>query len=487
MHPSTRRSATGRTRLECARARAATSRTGAREGSSWPRPWPRRLQSPTPSTSSIPTTPRSRKRSRRWPSACTERAGSSMTSTRPGRSTLTSATASAGCRCASPRLTCRSLQTRPSRALRPVGCCRCERFARRSAPASSTRSAATCARCPAFPPPPRRHGLTSTIAERSSGFPRRAGRHRRQFVVVSLTAVAPLAAAGLFGLVSGFNDGGNLMASFTSGRLITPRVAAALLLFSVAGPLVIGTAVAQTVGTNVIDLRGQGELDYVLITLSSLSVVLLSWRIGIPTSMTLALVGAMLGWVAAGGELGLIHWRGVARILLGMPISVLGGGLLALLLYAGVRRYLGGSSHASILGLARFQFATAAIQAFAYGANDMEKTVGLIAVGLSFPNHGQAVVFWGPTPIIGAFVLFFLGAIFGGARVARRIGSGVLKVRPMQALAQQLASGGVVSVLAIAGAPVSMTQTIDGGLVGVRAAQRASSIRWGIVREIVGS
>jgi PiT family inorganic phosphate transporter len=170
-----------------------------------------------------------------------------------------------------------------------------------------------------------------------------------------------------------------------------------------------------------------------------------------------------------------------------MPISVLGGGLLALALYVGVRRFLGGRSHASILGLARFQFFTAGIQAFAYGANDMEKSVGLIAVAMSFPNHGQAVVFSGPTPIIGAFILFFVGAIFGGSRVARRIGSGVLKVRPMQALAQQLASGGVVSVLAIAGAPVSMTQTIDGGLVGVGAAQRASSIRWGIVREMVGS
>src|SRR5260370_18172640 len=89
-------------------------------------------------------------------------------------------------------------------------------------------------------------------------------------------------------------------------------------------------------------------------------------------------------------------------------------------------------------------------------------------------------------PIIGAFILFFVGAIFGGARVARRIGSGVLKVRPMQALAQQLASGGVVSVLAIAGGPVSMTKTIHGGLVGVGAAQRAPSIRWGILREMVG-
>jgi PiT family inorganic phosphate transporter len=304
---------------------------------------------------------------------------------------------------------------------------------------------------------------------------------------LALTFVAPLVAAGLFGLVSGFNDGGNLMASFTSGRLITPRAAASLLLVALAGPLLLGTAVAQTVGTNIIDLRGQGELAYVLIVLSALVVVLLSWRVGVPTSMTLALVGAMLGWVAASGDIEEIRWSGVARILLGIPISVLGGGLLALALYVGVRRFLGGRPHAALLSLARWQFVTAGMQAFAYGANDMEKSVGLIAVAVSFSNHGHPVVFSSPAPIIGAFILFFTGAIFGGWRVARRIGFGVLKVRPMQALAQQLASGAVVSALAISGAPVSMTQTIDGGLVGVGAALRASSIRWGIVREMVGS
>ncbi|HEV2033653.1 MAG TPA: anion permease [Candidatus Dormibacteraeota bacterium] len=291
----------------------------------------------------------------------------------------------------------------------------------------------------------------------------------------------------MFGLVAGFNDGGNLMASFASGRFITPRVAAVLLMFCVIGPLALGTAVAQTIGTSVIDLKGEGELGFALITLAPLSVVLLSWRLGIPTSMTLALVGGMLGWVVAAGDQRAIHWGGVSRVLIGMPVSVLGGGILALVVYAAIRRYLGSMSHGSILGLARFQLATAAIQAFAYGANDMEKTVGLIAVSMSFHNHAHAAVFFGPAPIIGAFLLFLLGALFGGSRIARRVGFGVLKVRPMQALAQQLASGSVVSALAIAGAPVSMTQTIDGGLVGVGAALRASSIRWGIVREMVGS
>jgi PiT family inorganic phosphate transporter len=214
---------------------------------------------------------------------------------------------------------------------------------------------------------------------------------------------------------------------------------------------------------------------------------LLSWRFGIPTSMTLALVGGMLGWVLASGGHSVVHWSGVERVLVGMLVSVVGGGVLALVIYWAVRKLLGTQAHSSLLRLARFQLLTAAVQAFAYGANDMEKSVGLIAVALSFANHSQPALFSGAVPIIGAFGFFYVGALFGGWRVASRIGFGVLKVRPVQALAQQLASGTVVAALATAGAPVSMTQTIDGGLVGVGAAQRASSVRWGIVREMLGS
>lgn len=301
-------------------------------------------------------------------------------------------------------------------------------------------------------------------------------------------SLAPLLAAALFGIVSGFNDGGNLVGSFTSGSVISPRLAAIVLAAGLAGPLVIGTAVAQTMAGNVIDLRDQGPAGFVLIALAPLAVVLMSWRLGIPSSMTLALVGAMLGWVlAAGGVHSTVHWRGVARVLLGMPVSVIAGGMLALLVYASIRRLLGRLPNQAVISLARWQLLAAPVQAFAYGANDMEKTVGLIAVGASYSSHAGALASFGPLTVIGAFVLFYAGAMVGGWRVARRIGFGVLKVRPMQALAQQVSSGAVVSALALAGAPVSMTQTIDGGLVGVGAAARASAIRWGIVREMVGS
>ena len=259
-----------------------------------------------------------------------------------------------------------------------------------------------------------------------------------------------------------------------------------VLLLCLAGPLVVGTAVAQTIGASVIDLRGQGSQGFALVTVVPLAVILLSWRLGIPSSMTLALVGAMLGWVFAAGRADSIHWSGVVRVLVGIPISVLGGGLLALVVYASVRRLLGRWPHATIVGLAQWQIVTAPLQAFAYGANDMEKTIGLLAVGATTASPATQPVY-GLIPIVAAFLLFFFGAAVGGWRVARRVGFGVVKVRPMQALAQQLASGAVVSTLAVVGAPVSMTQTIDGGHVGVGAATRASAIRWGIVREMVGS
>src|ERR1700716_2713384 len=176
---------------------------------------------------------------------------------------------------------------------------------------------------------------------------------------LSLDALAPLVAACAFGLISGFNDGGNLLASFTSGRVITPPMAALLLLVGLAGPLVLGTAVAQTIGTNVIDLSAQGQLGFVLIVASPLSVVLLSWRFGIPTSMTLALVGGMLGWVLASDGHSVVHWAGVVRVLLGMLVSVVGGGVPALVISWAIRRLLGPQAHAALLRLARLQLVTA--------------------------------------------------------------------------------------------------------------------------------
>jgi PiT family inorganic phosphate transporter len=304
---------------------------------------------------------------------------------------------------------------------------------------------------------------------------------------MNLLSSTALGTACLYGVVSGFNDGGNLLASFTSGRVISPRLAAILLIAALSGPFLMGYAVAATVAANVIDLEGQGPFGFASLGLVAIGVVLFSWRLGIPTSMTLALVGSMIGWVIGGGGRSTIHWQGVARVLVGMPVSVLGGGILALLVYSGVRRLLGRLPHAVVLRLAGLQVAAAAAQALAYGANDLQKTIGLLVVARAFTRFDRSLIFSDGLITLVAFGLFAAGAWLGGSRVARRVGLGVLKIRPMQALSQQLASASVVVLLAAAGAPVSMTQTIDGGLVGVGAAHRASGIRWGVVREMLSS
>jgi len=90
-------------------------------------------------------------------------------------------------------------------------------------------------------------------------------------------------------------------------------------------------------------------------------------------------------------------------------------------------------------------------------------------------------------PLGLAFASFACGAVIGGWRLARRVGFGIYRVRPVQAMAEQLAAGAMVAALAVGGAPVSSTQTINGALIGVGAAVRASAIRWGVVREMVAS
>lgn len=290
-----------------------------------------------------------------------------------------------------------------------------------------------------------------------------------------------------FGVVSGFNDGGNLLASFTAGRVIAPRAAWTLLLLSVLGPLIVGTQVARTVGLSVIDLPGQGAAGFVFITAAAVGVVLASWRLRIPTSMTLALVGAMIGWTLADARRSSIHWPGAARVLVGMPVSVFAGLVCAFASYRTVRRLLSPVPRARALRLARYQYVTSALQAVAYGSNDMEKTIGLVVVAEVLAGTSRAPRFDSWLPLLLAFASFALGALLGGWRVARRVGSGVFRVRPVQAMSEQFGAGLVVAALAFAGAPVSSTQTIDGSLIGVGVGVRASGVRWGVVREMLAT
>jgi PiT family inorganic phosphate transporter len=198
--------------------------------------------------------------------------------------------------------------------------------------------------------------------------------------------------------------------------------------------------------------------------------------------MTLALVGAMLGWILAVPGTSGVHWHGVAKALIGTPLSVVGGLGCAFVFHRIARRGRARLPPARALRIARVQYLSGALQAVAYGSNDMEKTIGLVAAGATAsPQLGSHV------PLLLASGTFLAGAAVGGWRVARRVGSGIFRVRPVQALSEQLSAGLVVTACAVAGAPVSSTQVIGSSLVGVGTSVRASSVRWTVVRQMLAS
>jgi PiT family inorganic phosphate transporter len=301
---------------------------------------------------------------------------------------------------------------------------------------------------------------------------------------VNVAGLALLAVPCVYGLISGFNDGGSLLGSFISGRVITPRSAVLLLMLTVLGPLLVGTQVARTVGFSIVDLPGQGAAGYVLVVAVSVAVALGSWALRVPTSVTLSLAGAMIGWALAGRD-PVVYPAGVARVVLGMPVSVVLGIAVSSLLIRGLRRLLAPVPYARALALARLQYATAAIQALAYGSNDMEKTIGLVAVADLLAGGNGSVAGW--TPLLLAFLSFVVGALLGGWGLARRLGFGVFRVRPVEAMSEQLGAGLIVTGLSLAGAPISSTQTINSALVGVGIGVRASAVRWRVVREMLYS
>jgi PiT family inorganic phosphate transporter len=288
-----------------------------------------------------------------------------------------------------------------------------------------------------------------------------------------------------FNIVAGFNDGGNLLAAAASSRTIPLGVAYALIIvFAFLGPLVFGTGVATTLGTGIADYTTLGPAKLLAAVIASLCVVLLAYAARVPTMMSLALVSAMVGSLLVGPGPAAIHWHGVIKVVasnFGSAVVGFGAGFIAFTI---LRFLLLPVSRAVGNRIMRLQYATVALQALGYGANDAEKMMGMIAVAaaLHAGSHVFHVPLWALAVSVGAFAV---GLVFGGARVAKTIGGKLFSIHPEYALAFQAAAGGTVVSAALLGAPLSTTETTASAIVGVGAAARPRRVRWQVVGRIV--
>lgn len=293
-----------------------------------------------------------------------------------------------------------------------------------------------------------------------------------------------IAAAMLYDFANGFQDSANVIATIIASGAMSPR--AALLLAAAgtfAGPFVIGVAVARTIGSEVISPQSVT----VAVALAALGAAtawnLLAWWGGIPVSSSHALVGGILGAGFGNGGWEAVQGAGVAKVALSLVVSPALGFVAAILAMRATLWWLRDATPRANMALTRAQLATAATLAVANGANDAQKTVGVIAMGLLLLGFTQTftVPVWA---IALSATMLALGTAVGGERVAHTLGSKFYRVRPIHGFASQVSSAGVILAASILGGPVSSTQVVSLSIVGAGAAERRSKVRWGLLAEI---
>jgi PiT family inorganic phosphate transporter len=309
----------------------------------------------------------------------------------------------------------------------------------------------------------------------------------------TVAVVAVVAMALAFDLTNGFHDSSNSLAAPVATRAMTPRQALAVTtVFTLLGPILAGTAVADTVG----GLVTVGTDDILGILLAALVAAvawnLLTWRFGLPSSSSHALVGGLVGAALVVGGTASVNWggfdgwrpTGVVGVLVALAISPLLGGLAGWLGEVLARRALRRADRRVTGPIKAGQWGTSAALAFAHGTNDAQKTMGLITLALvaagTLPTF--VVPLWVKVVCAGAMTL---GTALGGWRIVRTLGRGIYRIRPLDGLVSQGTSTLVIGGAAALGAPVSTTHVVASSVVGVGAARRRHHVRWPVVREIL--
>lgn len=284
----------------------------------------------------------------------------------------------------------------------------------------------------------------------------------------------------IFAFINGYRDSSSILAGVIASRGLPPRFA--LILSGIAefiAPFFFGTAVARALTTDLVRPQGITIETIVVALAAALLWTLFAWSRGIPSSSSHALVGGILGAALIASGPGGVITGGLLKVLLALflaPIAGIGAGFLAMhiILYL----FRDATPRVNVL-FQRLQILTMFGLALSHSANDAQKSIGMIVLGLLLAGQVDSfqVPFW--VVLICAAAIAF-GASRGDWRLMQTLGWKIYRIRPINALASQSASAGVIMVSSIIGAPVSTSQVISMALLGAGAAERVNKVRWQI-------
>jgi len=290
-----------------------------------------------------------------------------------------------------------------------------------------------------------------------------------------------------FNYTIGFHDAANAIATSVSTRALTPRIALVLAaVFNLLGAF-IGTKVASTVGSGIID-PPSGIIGLLIVgsaLVGAISWNLLTWWKGLPSSSSHALFGGMVGASLAAGTT--VLWDGVLdKIVIPMVLSpviglILGYLLMAVILWVFRHRHPGRVSR----GFRYAQTMSAAAMALGHGLQDAGKTMGIIVLALTVGGYqgDSSIPLW---VIVCTALVLSAGTYSGGWRIMRTLGRKIINLDPPQGFAAEASGASILYVAGLGfGAPISTTHTITSTIMGVGATRRLSAVRWGVARDIV--
>ena len=305
-----------------------------------------------------------------------------------------------------------------------------------------------------------------------------------------LAVVAVLA----FAFTNGFNDAANAIATLVATRGARPGAAIVLAAFcNLLGPLLLGAAVADTVAGIADVAPSQTAIVVGAALTAAVAWNVTTWRFGLPSSSSHALVGGLVGATIVEAGVGAVNWggfdgghpTGVIGILVALAISPALGFGAAWLLERGVRRGMRRVTTRANRPVRQAQWFTSGWLAFSHGGNDAQKAVGLLAVVLL--AHGTipslSAPLWATLACAGTLTL---GTALGGWRIVRTIGRRIFRIRPVDGLVSQTSSAAVLMASSLVGAPASTTQVVSSSVVGVGVGRgRYRHIGWEVVGRIL--
>ncbi len=316
-----------------------------------------------------------------------------------------------------------------------------------------------------------------------------------------LILLVTVSTAFIFDFLNGFHDAANSIATVVSTRVLPPKLAVFwAAFFNFIAAFFFGTAVAHTIGKGMIDLSIVTQWVVIGGLGGAILWDLMTWWWGLPTSSSHALIGGYAGAAMARAALergwrscfGVILPGGWTKTLLFIVLSpviglVIGYGMMVLVYWVFQKR----TPRQVDKTFRVLQLVSAAGVSLGHGANDAQKTMGIVAGALYTAGYMSAEQMkgnWGPFHwyiILFANTAIALGTYFGGWRIVHTMGSKITKLKPVGGFCAETGSAITLFGTALAGIPVSTTHTITGAIVGVGATHRLSAVRWGVAKRIV--